>query len=76
MLTKKPFYKFYKIVFIEINDDDIYYIDDTSINLVAAQKIKKHTTILYSSTSSVASKGINYYIDNIKELKIICKTKR
>lgn len=77
LFTTKPFYNFYKKVFGEIRDGDIYYIDDTLINLIAAKKIKKHNTIYYSQSANLNNvKGVDNKINTIKEIKNICKIKK
>ena len=77
LLTTKPFYSFYKKVFKNIRGGEVYYIDDTLINLIAAQKIKLHNTIYYTSEKKFSSqKEINYEVNNLKEVKEICKIKK
>lgn len=77
LLNTKPFNKFYKTVFDEIGNGDIYYIDDTLINLAAALKIKKHNTVFYSYfDDNKTTKDINYKINDINKLKNICKIKK
>lgn len=77
LLITKPFFSFYKKVFKNIRDGEVYYIDDTLINLIAAQKIKSHNTVYYTSERKISSrKEINYNINNLKELKEICKIKK
>ena len=71
----KPFSKFYNMIFKNIGKDNIYYIDDTLINLIAAQEIKKHATIFYNPNNNTAKgKGVSYTINNLKELEKICRT--
>ncbi|NCT54989.1 HAD hydrolase-like protein [Candidatus Falkowbacteria bacterium] len=77
LLVTKPFSDFYKKVFKEIKGDEIYYIDDTLINLIAAKKIKKHTAIYYSIESDQAScKEMDYKINNLKKIIEICGIKK
>ena len=73
----KPFAKFYKIVFGSIRNNEIFYIDDTLVNLVAAQKVKKHCAILYSPINDVKiPESLNYKIDNLIKIKEICEIKK
>jgi len=77
LLVTKPFSDFYKKIFEQIKGNEIYYIDDTLINLIAAKKIKNHTTIYYSTESdSILCKEINYKIDNLKKIIKICGIKK
>ena len=74
IFSTKPFPTFYKKVFKEFNKEDIYYIDDTLINLLAAQKIKKHKTIFYNKRRLTAKGEIDYIINNLNSVnKIICQ---
>lgn len=76
LLTTKPFFSFYKKVFNNINNGEIYYIDDTLINLVAAQKIKSLNTVFFASKNKFSfRKEINFNIDNLKKLNEVCKIK-
>lgn len=77
LLATKPFSNFYKKIFKQIKGDEIYYIDDTLINLIAAKKIKNHTTIYYSTENkTVLCKEINYKINNLKKIIEICGIKK
>ncbi|MFA6159467.1 MAG: HAD family hydrolase [Parcubacteria group bacterium] len=77
LLTTKPFSKFYELVFENIKGNDIYHVDDTLINLIAAQEIKKHTKIFYNYSNDIASsREIDYKINNLNEIEKICKLKK
>lgn len=77
LLVTKPFSDFYKKIFKQIKGDEIYYVDDTLINLIAAKKIKNHTTIYYSTENNpVLCKEINYKINSLKKIIEICGIKK
>ena len=77
LMTTKPFMEFYKIVFKNIGNQRIYYVDDTLINLIAAKRYKEHKTIFYNLKNKIDRKKItDYAINNLKELIDICKTKK
>jgi FMN phosphatase YigB (HAD superfamily) len=77
LLTTKPFAKFYKIVFQNIGKGDIYYIDDTLINLVSAQRLKKHNTVYYNLRGNFSFKDeVKFKINNLNKIIKICKSKK
>lgn len=68
---------FYKIVFQNIGKGDIYYIDDTLINLVSAQRLKKHNTVYYNLRGNFSFKDeVKFKINNLNKIIKICKSKK
>lgn len=77
LLSTKPFARFYKIVFESIGNNEIFYVDDTPVNLLAAQKVKKHCSILYSPMDDVKiPESLNYKVGNLIKIKEICEIKK